>query len=157
MQIQLLWLLPPISNLVMSANNGATITVTLRLAQPAPAERVSERPPPPDYVRTPLKGHVPYTESAGTAKVQPTLKTLEAIMRQLQSTMAHLKKDEQSSDSQQTKAYHASADTPDTEYVLHTYDGHSKWGSPSQFINQPRSSRQRLRPHHKGAAWQGSN
>ena len=27
-----------------------------------------------------------------------------------------------------------------------------KWGSPSRFINQPRSSRQRLRPHHEGAA-----
>ena len=31
------------------------------------------------------------------------------------------------------------------------------WGSPSRFINQPRSSRQRLRPHHEGAARQGSN
>ena len=73
---------------------------------------------------TPLKGHVPYTESDGTAKVQPTLKTLEALMRQLQSTMAHLKKDDQSSDSQQIKAYHATVDTPDTEYALHVDDGH---------------------------------
>ena len=35
--------------------------------------------------------------------------------------------------------------------------GVDKWGSPSRFINQPRSSRQRLRPHHEGAARQGSN
>ena len=27
-----------------------------------------------------------------------------------------------------------------------------KWGSPSRFINQPRSLRQRLWPHHEGAA-----
>ena len=32
-----------------------------------------------------------------------------------------------------------------------------KWGSPSRFINQPRSLRQRLWPHHEGAARQGSN
>ena len=32
-----------------------------------------------------------------------------------------------------------------------------KWGSPSRFINQPRSSRPRLWPHHEGAARQGSN
>ena len=73
--------------------------------------RVRERTSPADYVRTPLKGHVPYAESAGTAKVQPNLRTLEALMRQLQSTMAHLKKDDQSSDSHQIKAYHASVDT----------------------------------------------
>ena len=30
-----------------------------------------------------------------------------------------------------------------------------KWAPPSQFISQPGSSRQRLRPHHKGAARQG--
>ena len=28
----------------------------------------------------------------------------------------------------------------------------TKWGSPSRFINQPRSLRQRLWPHHEGAA-----
>ena len=76
-------------------------------------------------MRTPLKGHVPYTESAGNAKVQPTLKTLEALMRQLQSAMAHLKKVDQSSDSQQIKAYHASVDIPDTEYALLADDGHT--------------------------------
>ena len=96
-----------------------------RDAQPALAERVSERTSPAGYVRTPLKSHFPYTESAGTAKVQPNLKTLEALMRQLQSTMAHLKKDDQSSDSQQIKVYHASVDTPDTEYALHASDEHT--------------------------------
>ena len=115
-------------------------------AQFALAERVRERPSPAEYVHTPFKGHVPYTESAGSAKVQPTLKTLEALMRQLQSTMAHLKKDEQSSDSQQIKAYHASIDTPDTEYALHADDEHplssdhdivhgSGWSLPPPRIN----------------------
>ena len=99
-----------------------------RDAQPALAERVRERPSPAEYVRTPLKGHVPYvTESAGagSAKVQPNLRTLESLMRQLQSTMAHLKKDDQSSDSHQIKAYHASVDTQDTEYALHAPDEHT--------------------------------
>ena len=48
-------------------------------------------------------------------------------MGQLQSAMAHLKKDKQSesSDGQQIKAYHASADTPETEYALDAYDGNT--------------------------------
>ena len=61
-----------------------------RDAQPALVERVRERTSPADYVRTPLKGHVPYTESAGTAKVQPTLKTLEALMRVLYDATASI-------------------------------------------------------------------
>ena len=36
-------------------------------------------------------------------------------------------------------------------YHYSYYKAIIKWGSPSQFINQPRSSRQRLRPHHKRA------
>ena len=39
-----------------------------------------------------------------------------------------------------------------SEIVSREIDPVLKWGSPSQFINQPRSSRQRLRTHHKGAA-----
>ena len=53
---------------------------------------------------------------------------------------------------------------PDKGALLYKYsrDVH-EWltqkngGSPSRFINQPRSLRQRLWPHHEGAARQGSN
>ena len=38
-----------------------------RDTEPAPDERVLERPPTSEYVRTPLKGHVPYLETAGSA------------------------------------------------------------------------------------------
>ena len=47
------------------------------------------------------------------------------MMRPLQSTMAHFKKDDQSSDSQEIKAYHASVDTQDTEYALLADAGHT--------------------------------
>ena len=65
-----------------------------RDAQPAPAERVRERPPPSPPGPCVLLSKVKYYIPAGTAKVQPTIKMLEALMRQVQSAMAHLKKDE---------------------------------------------------------------
>ena len=49
----------------------------------------------------------------------------DSLNDEVESTMAHLKKDDQSSDSQQIKAYHASVHTPDTEYALHAPAEHT--------------------------------